>query len=199
MADKDVFGFVELEKSFQKLKQKYPNEADRLLMTYGKLATRRIKQLTPVYQGKQLTGPYAKKPRQLKKSWTLKPVKLYKNGTVRVVRFQSKAPHTHLIEEGHQIITRTRTREANGLQKKSPAWAKYQNLLIRKKRHLVLKVWAEQRRINFERKQQAKFVHVLDAMRRKCLTNSSKARDWIEDNGNRYTRGMRVKAHSGGV
>ena len=114
MADKGVFGFVELEKSFQKLKQKYPNEADRLLMTYGKLATRRIKQLTPVYQGKQLTGPYAKKPRQLKKSWTLKPVKLYKNGTVRVVRFQSKAPHTHLIEEGHQIITRTRTREANG-------------------------------------------------------------------------------------
>lgn len=88
---KDVFGFDELEKSFEKVIKKYPNEADALLMTMGRAATRRVKQLTPV------------KTRKLKNSWRLRKVKLYKNGTVRVVRIASTAPHAHLIEDGHYI------------------------------------------------------------------------------------------------
>ena len=88
---KDVFGFDELEKSFEKVIKKYPNEADAVLMTMGRAATRRVKQLTPV------------KTRKLKNSWRLRKVKLYKNGTVRVVRIASTAPHAHLIEDGHYI------------------------------------------------------------------------------------------------
>lgn len=88
---KDVFGFDELEKSFEKVIKKYPNEADAVLMTMGRAATRRVKQLTPV------------KTRKLKSSWRLRKVKLYKNGTVRVVRIASAAPHAHLIEDGHYI------------------------------------------------------------------------------------------------
>ena len=97
---KDVFGFDELEKSFEKVIKKYPNEADAVLMTMGRAATRRVKQLAPVYSGPPKEGV---KPGQLRKSWRLRKVKLYKNGTVRVVRIASAAPHAHLIEDGHYI------------------------------------------------------------------------------------------------
>ena len=92
---KDVFGIDELVKSFDKISEKYPSQADAVLMTMGRAANRRVKQLTPV------------KTRKLRNSWRLKKVKLYKNGTVRVVRIQSSAPHAHLIESGHRIIRGT--------------------------------------------------------------------------------------------
>lgn len=38
-------------------------------------------------------------------------MKLYKGGKVRVVRVQSTAPHAHLIELGHKIVSGGRTRE----------------------------------------------------------------------------------------
>lgn len=88
---KDVFGFDELQKSFDRLITKYPTAADAALMSMGRAVLRRVKQLTPV------------KTKRLKNSWRLKKVKLYKNGTVRVVRIQSTAPHAHLIEDGHAI------------------------------------------------------------------------------------------------
>lgn len=88
---KDVFGFEELEKAFDKMSQKYPNQADALLMTAGRTANNRTKQLTPV------------KTRKLRNSWRLLKVKLYKGGKVRVVRVQSTAPHAHLVEDGHEI------------------------------------------------------------------------------------------------
>ncbi len=107
----DVFGFDELEKAFKNCAKRYPNEADRLLMTYGKAAQRKVKQDVPVYSGAPKAGI---KPGQLKKSYRLQRVKLYKGGTIRVVRVKSDAPHAHLIEYGHEIVTRTRTRSANG-------------------------------------------------------------------------------------
>lgn len=108
--NKDVFGFDELEKAFKKMEKKYPNQADAMLMAQGQAVNKKTKQLTPVYTGTQLDGKYPKKPRQLKKSWRLKKVKLYKGGTVRVVRVQSTAPHAHLVEDGHEIVRGGRTR-----------------------------------------------------------------------------------------
>lgn len=88
----DVFGFEELEKAFAKVQKKYPDSADAFLMTAGKAVYKRTRQLTPV------------KTRMLRNSWRLKKVKLYRNGTVRVVRVQSTAPHAHLVELGHEMI-----------------------------------------------------------------------------------------------
>lgn len=113
----DVFGFDELEKAFKLMEKKWPNEADALLMARGKQAQKRVKQLSPVYKGPAKKGI---KPKQLRNSWSLLPVKLYKGGTVRVVRLQSKAPHVHLIEYGHDIYrggkTRERGRKLNGVE-----------------------------------------------------------------------------------
>lgn len=41
----------------------------------------------------------------------IKKVKLYKGGTVRVVRIQTRAPHGHLVELGHEQVSGGRTRE----------------------------------------------------------------------------------------
>lgn len=107
--NKDVFGFDELEKDFKKLINKYPDSADAFLMAQGRSVNKRVKQLTPV------------KTRKLRNSWRLKKVKLYKGGTVRVVREQTTAPHGHLIEDGHEIVrggkTRERGRKLNRVQR----------------------------------------------------------------------------------
>ncbi len=95
----DVFGFDELEKAFKRCEKNYPNAADAFLMAEGRAVNKRVKQLT-----KKKTG-------KLRESWRLKKVKLYKNGTVRVVREQSEAPHAHLVEYGHEIVRGGKTRE----------------------------------------------------------------------------------------
>lgn len=95
----DVFGFDELEKAFKRCEKNYPNAADAFLMAEGQAVNKRVKQLT-----KKRTG-------KLRKSWRLKKVKLYKNGTFRVVREQSEAPHAHLVEYGHEIVRGGKTRE----------------------------------------------------------------------------------------
>ena len=50
----------------------------------------------------------------------IKKVKLYKGGTVRVVRIQTGAPHGHLVEYGHEIYrggkTRVRGKKLNRVQ-----------------------------------------------------------------------------------
>lgn len=70
-----------------------------MLMTEGRTLNKRVKQLTGT-EVKKKTG-------KLRNSWRLKPVKLYKGGTVRVVLEKSEAPHAHLIEYGHQIYRGT--------------------------------------------------------------------------------------------
>lgn len=95
----DVFGFDELEKAFKRCEKRYPNEADAFLMAMGQAVNKRTKGLTPI------------RTKKLRNSWRLKKVKLYKNGTVRVVREQSTAPHAHLIEYGHEQVSGGKTRE----------------------------------------------------------------------------------------
>lgn len=95
----DVFGFDELEKAFKRCEKKYPDSADAFLMAAGRQTNKHTKQLTPV------------RTRKLRNSWRLKKVKLYKSGTVRVVRVQSSAPHAHLVEYGHEIVRGGKTRE----------------------------------------------------------------------------------------
>lgn len=118
--EKDLFGFDELEKAFERMEKRYPNQADALLMAQGSQTNKRVKALSPVYTGK--IPPKSKiKPGQLKKSWKLQKVKLYKGGTVRVVRIMSSAPHAHLIEYGHENVrggsTRVRGKNLNRVQR----------------------------------------------------------------------------------
>jgi len=92
MADDGTFGFEELQKAFNRIEQKYPNKTDAMLMALGRVAANRTKAKTPVG-----------KTKKLKASWRLKKPKLY--GNTRVVRVQSAAPHAHLVEQGHEIVT----------------------------------------------------------------------------------------------
>lgn len=109
MQDKDaVFGFDELEKAFWRMEKKYPDKVDALLAAQGRLATNKTKSRTPVG-----------KTKKLKSSWRMKKPKVY--GKSRVVRTQSEAPHAHLVEDGHEIVsggkTRVNGRKLNTLQR----------------------------------------------------------------------------------
>lgn len=105
----DIFGVEELEKAFTKMSGKYDDKVDALLMAQGRTATNRVKSKTPVGKKKKLKG-----------SWRLKKVKRYgPNGTIRVVRIQTEAPHGHLVEDGHKIVTRERTRSNGRYAKES--------------------------------------------------------------------------------
>jgi len=101
--DKDVFGFDELAKSFEKMEKKYPSAADRMLAAQGRAVTNKVKSLTPTGKTKKLKG-----------SWRMKAVKQYRGGKVRVVRIQSEAPHSHLVERGHEIVRGGKSRDRRG-------------------------------------------------------------------------------------
>lgn len=91
------FGIEELEKAFNRMSKKYDDKADALLMAQGRVAVNKTKQKTPVGKTKKLKG-----------SWRLKAVKEY--GKTKVVRIQTEAPHGHLVEQGHEIVSRERSR-----------------------------------------------------------------------------------------
>ena len=106
----DIFGVEELEKAFTKMSDKYEDKVDALLMAQGRTATNRVKSKTPVGKTKKLKG-----------SWRLDKVKRYgENGAIRVVRVKTQAPHGHLVEDGHEIVTRKRAR-SNGRYAKEGA------------------------------------------------------------------------------
>lgn len=96
--DFELFGIDELEKSFNRIESKYDDKVDALLQAQGRVATNRVKSKTPVG-----------KTKKLKSSWRLKKVKKY--GETRVVRIQSQAPHAHLVEQGHTIVSGGKTRK----------------------------------------------------------------------------------------
>ena len=108
MADDCTFGFDELQKEFNRIEHKYPDKTDAMLMAQGKTAASRVKSKTPVGKTKKLKG-----------SWRLKKPKKY--GSTRAVRVQSEAPHAHLVEDGHEIIsggsTRKNGRKLNTLER----------------------------------------------------------------------------------
>lgn len=109
MADTEVFGFDELQKTFNRIEKKYPDKVDATLASLGRLATNKTKSKTPVG-----------KTKKLKSSWRMKKPKAY--GKTRVVRVQSEAPHAHLVEDGHEIVsggsTRKNGRKLNTLQRR---------------------------------------------------------------------------------
>lgn len=94
------FGVDELEKALTRMSKKYDDKVDALLMAQGRVVTNKTKARTPV--GKK------QKKQRLKNTWRLKPVKEY--GKTKVVRIQSQASHAHLVEQGHEIVTRERSR-----------------------------------------------------------------------------------------
>lgn len=111
MTEYEVFGIEELEQAFARMCDKYEDKADALLMAQGKTAVKRVKSKTPVGTTKKLKG-----------SWRQKAVRRYgANGAVRVVRIQTAAPHGHLVEDGHEIVsggkTRRGGRELNAVQR----------------------------------------------------------------------------------
>ena len=97
MSSDEVFGFDELEKAFLRMEKKYPDKVDAMLAAQGRVATNKTKSRTPVG-----------KTKKLKSSWRMKKPKRY--GKTRVVRTQSEAPHAHLVEDGHEIVSGGRTR-----------------------------------------------------------------------------------------
>jgi len=100
MAESEIFGFDELQKAFNRIEKKYPDKVDAMLAAQGRVATNKTKSKTPVG-----------KTKKLKSSWRMKKPKQY--GKTRVVRTQSEAPHAHLVEDGHEIISGGSSR-ANG-------------------------------------------------------------------------------------
>lgn len=108
MADTEVFGFDELEKAFNRIEKKYPDKVDAMLAAQGRVATNKTKARSPIG-----------KTKKLKSSWRMKKPKIY--GKARVVRTQSEAPHAHLVEDGHEIVsggsTRSNGRKLNTLQR----------------------------------------------------------------------------------
>ncbi len=107
-ATKDVFGFEEMEKAFARVKKRYPNDADALLMAAGQAVRKNVRAASPKYEGPVKKGI---KPGQLKNSWSVKKPKEYKGGKVRVVQIKSQAPHAHLVELGHKIYRGGKTRK----------------------------------------------------------------------------------------
>jgi hypothetical protein len=105
VAQKDVFGFDELQKRWEKLENKWPNEVSRALKVGGGAMRTRMGQLSPKGVARTTRSGNAHKPGQLKKSWRLMPERYKVDGkyVVRFVRVQSTAPHAHLVELGHKL------------------------------------------------------------------------------------------------
>lgn len=91
----NTFGIEELKKGLEEISKKYPQEANKFLNKEGLALKKDVIQLTKKETSK-LTG-------RLLEGWEKKRIKVYKDGTVRVVRVENKAPHSHLIEYGHEI------------------------------------------------------------------------------------------------
>ncbi len=107
---KDVFGFDELAKTFDKMKDRYDDEAEALLAAETRQVKKRVKQQTPVSNKKHKGG----KDKPLKQTWKEKKPKEYQNGKYVVGMVHSDANHAHLYELGHDMIVRSRTRDSYG-------------------------------------------------------------------------------------
>ncbi len=104
----ELFGLEELEKQFEKTIKKFPDKSIALLRVQGNFLKKEVSNRSPVLKSKRSD----RKPGQLKSSWRMLSPKEYttKNGGTLVVRVQSTAPHAHLVEDGHEIVTRERKR-----------------------------------------------------------------------------------------
>ena len=90
---KDVFGFDEIQKAFDKMQGRYNDKATAMIAAGIRQAKKRVKQQTP-----KLTG-------NLRKGWKEKKPKDYQNGRYKVGLLYNDAPHAHLYERGHKQIS----------------------------------------------------------------------------------------------
>lgn len=93
---KDVLGIDELIKTFDKMESKFDNKATALLAAETRQAKKRVKQKTV-----KVTG-------NLRKGWKEKKPKEYQGGKYKVGMIYNRAPHAHLYEDGHLLITHGR-------------------------------------------------------------------------------------------
>lgn len=108
----EVFGLEELEKQFERTIKKFPDKTAALLKAQANILKKETSNRSPVLKSKRSD----RKPGQLKSSWRALSPKEYENayGSTLVVRVQSNAPHGHLVEDGHEIVSRERKRDARG-------------------------------------------------------------------------------------
>lgn len=105
---KDLFGFDVLQKEYLKCEKKYPNKANALLHVMAKQINKEIKRETPKHKGDYTSGK--RKPGDLRKSWKVQKPKEYQGGKIRVSRVYSTDRVAHLIDLGHDIKPRLKTR-----------------------------------------------------------------------------------------
>lgn len=129
MANNDLFGFDELNGALENIIEKCRTGGDRLLHDKGKLAVQKARELSPETSEKSAKKNKVARTKkgQLKKSWEVQSPKDYKNGNVKVVRILSTAPHSHLIDQGHNIVT-THGRKTGKIAKISRADRKVLNV-----------------------------------------------------------------------
>ncbi len=101
MATEDTIDTKDIEKALNRTLKKYDDKAEAVLTAMGRVARNKVKARTPV-------GKKEKSKQRLKNTWRLQNVKEF--GKAKVVRVISTAPHAHLVEQGHKIVTRERSR-----------------------------------------------------------------------------------------
>lgn len=107
---KDVFGFDELEKTFEKMQPRFQEKGEAFLSAAARQMKKRIKQMTPLDKSKKKKTD----TKHLRNTWQEKKPKEYKNGETLVSLVYTKAPHAHLFDLGHKMVARTCERNDNG-------------------------------------------------------------------------------------
>ena len=102
MAKNDgTFGFEDLQKSFNRIEQKYENKTDAMLMAMANVTRQRVRVKTPTGKTKKLKG-----------SWRTKKPKTF--GKARVARVLTENRYGHVVEDGHRVVTVGSTVGRNG-------------------------------------------------------------------------------------
>lgn len=100
---KDIFGFEELEKTFNKMNEKYETKVQAIVATQTRQAKKRAKQLTPKKKKIKRTKP--QEEIHIRDRWGEKKPKEYQDGKYTVGMIYNTASHAHLYELGHNVIS----------------------------------------------------------------------------------------------
>lgn len=105
MFSMEVEGLEELQESFQNMIHKYPDRAGELLVKQAKELRKDVVKMV-----KNDTDSDGKSKRSLAKAKEYKIGKVQGLNDQQYIEVSARAPHFHLVENGHQIVTpRTRT------------------------------------------------------------------------------------------
>lgn len=106
-AEFSITGLDQFVQDLNQVIQKYPYESEELLKKMGNKFKSEVKKDTPVGKSKK---------KKLINSYHLSKVQGY--GTNLSIDFYSNAPHFHLIERGHKIVTKARIYTGRSTQAK---------------------------------------------------------------------------------